>query len=151
VQVRVDDTGCETTPILNVRHQVTAPINTEIQRDEDLYFEGPDGITVTVTPGRISFHIHVRERFPNFPDPTVDIDASFGMTVRDGHLEPVNEDVKASVTEPWYVWLIPGVAFPLALALAMGQSDAEKSGRDAIQGVVQFLSFFATPPGRICV
>jgi hypothetical protein len=148
LQVRVDDTGCEPTPVFNLKHQVAAPVRTGIESHADLYFDGSDGVTVTIAPGRISFHIHVRKRLSDFPDPTVDIDASFGLTVRDGHLESVDEDVKASVSESWYVWLIPLVPFPLALALAMAQGDAEKGGRDAIRGVVQFLSFFAlTPPG----
>jgi hypothetical protein len=113
---------------------------------------------VTVTPGQIQIHLSLGKKIsPWFRDPDIDIDMSFGLTLapdtrgRRGlgmsalrprvatRLASMNESYTASVTEPWYVYLIPLIAFPLALALAMAVDGVRAQVPGIIQAVVDGL------------
>lgn len=121
--------------------------------------------TVTITPGRIQIHLYLGKSIRWFPDPNITLDMSFGLTVvpdtrihRRGvglavasqfatRLAPTGEDFTASVTEPWYVWAIPWVAIPLAIALATTNDATRAQIPDLIQRVVDGLDASFHPVG----
>lgn len=146
VQVSVDRSSCETYDIGNPQSAIRAPVTAQINNSGDLYFRSDPGISVTFSPGRIRLRLTLAKRQNNFPDPSVDIDATFGLTVNDGALIPFGEQISVDVSVPFWAWFIPG-AFPgLAIALDQGKEDARKQTHEAIQGIAQILSFHALPP-----
>jgi hypothetical protein len=86
---------------------------------------------VTVTPDQIQIHLFMGKSIPVIRNPDITIDMSFGLTLAPDvrrpiwalrvatRLAPINESYSPSVTEPWYVWLIPGLFPGLAIALGM--------------------------------
>jgi hypothetical protein len=117
-----------------------------INDSPDLSFRGDRGPTVSFSPGRIRLQLALEKAINNFPNPDVDIDASFGLAVHDGTLEPIAEQISVEISVPWWAWLIPG-AFPgLAIAIDMGREDALKRMHEAIQGLGQILNFLASAP-----
>jgi hypothetical protein len=101
---------------------------------------------VSFAPGRIRLRLRLGKTINNFSDPSISIDASFGLAVHDGTLVAIAEQISVDVSVPWYAWLVPG-AFPaLAIALDGAREDAKKGAHDMIQGAAQVLNFFSTPP-----
>jgi hypothetical protein len=121
--------------------------------------------TVTITPGRIQIHLFLGKSIPGFRDPDITLDMGFGLTVVPDtrvhgrgvglaiagrfatRLAATGEDFTADVSEPWYVWAIPLVAFPLAIALAMAKDTALAQIPGMIQRVVDGLDASFHPAG----
>ncbi|MBN1964210.1 MAG: hypothetical protein JW910_06165 [Anaerolineae bacterium] len=146
VQVTVDRATCASYEISNPRSAIEAPVRAGINNSADLYFRDSPGLAVTFSPGRIRLQLRLKNRVNNFPDPSVDIDASFGLAVHDGTLEPVAEQISVDVSVPWWAWLIPGAPIGLAIAIDMAKDGAKKDVHEMIQSLGQLLNFFATPP-----
>lgn len=155
VQVTVDRSTCQTFDLANPQSAMASAIRAQIKNTEDLYVRpwnpmnpsGPD-ILVTFSPGRIRLRMKLGKRLNNRPDPTVHIDASFGLAVREGVVEAIAEQVSVDVTVPAWVWLIPTIALGLAIALAMAKDNAIKKVHEMIDGMAQLLGFLGSaPPG----
>jgi len=146
VQVAVDRSSCETYDIGNPQSAMTAPLRQGILQSGDLYFRSSPGLSITFSPGRILIKLRLGKEINNFPNPDVDIDASFGLAVHDGSLAPVAEQISVDISVPWYAWLAPGAPIGLAIAIDMSRDSARKKMHDTIQGLVQVLGFYGTPP-----
>jgi hypothetical protein len=147
VQVIVDRASCESFEINNPRSAIQAPVRAGILNSEDLYFRNqPPDPSVSFSPGRIRLQLQLGKRIKYFPNPSVDIDVSFGLVVHDGTLEPAAEQISVDISVPFWAWAIPG-AFPgLAIAIDMAKDSATKRMHNVIQGLGQVLNFYATPP-----
>jgi hypothetical protein len=144
--VDVDSTGCEVNgPIVNPRSTLQAALRSGVQANPDVYFRS-EPPAVSFAPGRISFGLRLQKRVNNFPDPDVDIDASFGLAVSDGALVAVGAQVTVDVSVPFWAWAIPGALPGLAIAIDMGKDSARKAGHEAVEGLVQLINFLATAP-----
>src|SRR5205814_8600246 len=104
------------------------------------------GLSITFSPGRILMKLRLGKEVNNFPNPDVDIDASFGLAVHDGVLESVGEQVSVDISFPWYAWLAPGAFIALSIAIDMAKDSARKKMHETILGLVQVLAFYGTPP-----
>ena len=158
VVVTVDTTGCETfEPLVNPKSTIKGALKVGVDNNPEVYFRiDPSTIgfgktpqrfepIVKFSPGRISFSLRLAKHQDWFPDPSVDIDASFGLTVVDGELDAIGETVSASLDVPWWAWAIPGAIPGLAIALDMGREHAVESGHTAVRGLVQLINFVTVP------
>jgi hypothetical protein len=158
VTVSVDAASCETfTPVLNPKQTFETTLTVGVESDPTLSFRrtpagGRPGGTprtllpvVTFAPGRISFSLRLRKSVDILPDPSIDIDASFGLTIVDGTLVAVDEKTSVSVEFPFYTWLIPGAIIGLAPAIDSGHEDARKQAHNAVLGLVQLLNVATVP------
>jgi hypothetical protein len=104
--------------------------------------------------------LRLTKQVSNFPDPAINIDASFGLEVdpipRTGRgsvlagvtpagserleLVPANKVVSADVSVPWWAWGIPGAQIPLVIAINAAQDKAEKSANNMIHEIVGTLN-----------
>jgi hypothetical protein len=144
VTVHVNMAACETNSLFNPHVTIRGMINSQIQQQKDLYFK--DETEVIFTPGTIRFKLHLGKRINNFPDATVEIDASLGLRIEQGHVVSFAKGIKVDISVPWYAWLIPGAAFGLALAIAMGEDSARTSTQKLIDGIGQLIDFVAVFP-----
>ncbi|MBZ0291592.1 MAG: hypothetical protein K8L99_03400, partial [Anaerolineae bacterium] len=157
VQVAVNTMACNTYQMYKPDDQIKRTLMAFINANEDVYFRiDPSTIgwgqtaerfepIVNFSPGRIRFRLYLQKRVNNFPDPSVDIDASFSLIIRDGSLQSAAEQVSVDVSVPWWAWAIPGAIPGLAIALDGGREDARKSAHNAIQGLVELLNFLSNP------
>jgi hypothetical protein len=158
VVVNVDTSGCETfEPLLNPKQTIKGTLKVGVDNDPDVYFRiDPSTIgfgktpqpwlpIVKFAPGRISFSLRLSKHQDWFPDPSVDIDASFGLTVTDGELVAIGEQVSVSVDVPFWAWAIPGAIPGLAIALDGGRERARESAHNSVQGLVQLMNFLTVP------
>ena len=147
VQVIVDRASCESFEINNPRSAIQAPVRQGILNSEDLYFRNqPPDPSVSFSPGRIRLQLQLGKRMNNFPDPSVNIDASFGVVVHDGTLEAAAEQISIDISVPFWAWAIPGALPGLAIAIDMAKDSATKRMHNVIQGLGQVLNFYASPP-----
>ena len=147
VTVTVDAAGCQTNSIGNPRSTIQSAIAENISTSGDLYFKDGAVPNVTFAPGMITIQLHLGYRVKHFPDPTVDITASFGLAVMNGALVETDEQINPDVSEVWYAWLIPGAIIGLTIALDLGKDKARERMHNGLLGVVQLLNFYLTPPG----
>jgi hypothetical protein len=146
VQVIVDRASCEAYEIGNPRSAIEAPVRAGINNSDSLYFKDPFPLIVGFSPGRIFIRLHLGKEVNNFPNPSVTINASFGLTIHDGTLEPFGEQISIDISFPWYAWLVPGAALGLPIAIDMAKDSGRKDVHEMIEGIGQVLNFFATPP-----
>jgi hypothetical protein len=105
---------------------------------DDLYFRALPN--VTFEPGRIRFRLLLGQNLSNKPDPTITINASFGLGIEDGDFVPRGRDVDAEVTLPRWVYLQPGAAW-ITVVLAIARVAAHQAAMDAITSVVGAINF----------
>ncbi len=146
VQVAVDRASCETFEINNPRSVIQAPVRAGILNSENLYFRNSTGPAVSFSPGRIRLELWLGQRVDYFPNPSIYIDASFGLAVQNGTLEAVGELISVDVSVPFWAWAMPGALPGLAIAISMGKDSVRKRMHEAIQGLGQLLNAFALPP-----
>ena len=137
--VAVNTASCETISLFNPHVTIRGFIDSQIEQKKDLYIK--DDTEVIFSPGTIRFKLHLGKNVPNFPDANVEIDASFGLKVEEGHVVSFEKTIKVDVSVPWYAWLVPGAALGLALAIAMGEDSARSSTKKLIDGVGLLLDF----------
>ncbi len=146
VEVSVDRSSCETYDIANPQSAILAPVRQSINNDSTLYFSSDPGIAVSFSPGRIHLSLSLKSAVKHFPDPDVDIDASFGLVVHNGTLEPTAEDINVDIRFPFYTWFVPGAPLGLSIAIDAGKTSAHKRMHEAIASITDLLNFYATPP-----
>jgi hypothetical protein len=144
VTVRVDLAACQNYALVSVQSFIEGILTTGVEQSPDnLYFIAPFGQpigpTVTFEPGRIKFRLLVKQRLDNRPDPTITIDAGFGLGLDDGHFVPRGQDVDADVSVPWWVYAAPGAPIWLPILLSNGRQAARQAGTNAITSIVQAL------------
>lgn len=149
VQVAVDQANCETWELNNPRSTIEAPIKAAINNDDELYFSsilGLPSLIVSFSPGRIRLRLRLKKSLDYFPNPSISIDASFGLTVRHGKLEPIGEQISFSISVPWYAWGYPGAVPALAIAMDMARESGTKKMHETIQNLAQLLTAVTFPP-----
>ena len=149
VRVEVIATGCQSSQIVNPKSAIEAPLRAGVNNSGSTYFRGGNDLIVSFSPGRIRFQMKLSQSVNNFPDPDVDIDVSFGLKVEDGVLVPIGEQISVDISVPWWAWLIPGAPIGLAIAIDMGKDSAKKQMHEAVAGLAQLLTFFATFPAGL--
>jgi hypothetical protein len=103
-------------------------------------------VRVWITPGRLNVTLRLGKRIAWFPDPVIEIAASFGLeVVREmgyyagggpaaevrplltTRLAPTSEEISVDVTFDWWAWAAPGAVIALIVAI----SGAEEKARAA--------------------
>jgi hypothetical protein len=115
----------------------------EIDKRDDIYFRDGSKPQVTIAPGSIRFILKLASVQDNFPDPSVDIDVSFGLDVAADDLVafrrkliPTAVNISVDVSVPWYVWFIPGAIIGLSVALDMARDKARKEMQTVVNRLV---------------
>ena len=116
ITVRVDDSGCEVNSLFNPQVTITNFLNTQIEARNDLYFNA--GTEVIFSSGTIRFRLHLGKSISSAPDPSIEIDAGFGLMVSQGHIVPAVPDIKTDISFPWYVTGIFGAIIDLQLLIS---------------------------------
>lgn len=146
-----------------------------VAENGEVYFRivqvrGSDGRTqyvqsqpeVTMSPGRIRFRLKLAGKVNNFPDPDIDVDASFGLAVAPSsapttgifpktEIMPTGVEVSVNVSFPWWAYLIPGAVIGLPIAAGMAEDRARSSftsaiGRFVAEGIAPVFDNLE-PPG----
>jgi hypothetical protein len=139
VDLGVDRSTCTTSEFANPSSLIAATLNAFITLVPDVTTQFPP--KVTFEPNRITFVLYLSgER-----NSTIQIKASFGLTVIDGRLVSMNNQVAADVQFPWYMWLIPGAMIGLSIARDGAREKATAAGFVAIKRLVEVLEFYWTP------
>jgi hypothetical protein len=122
---------------------VAGVLKQEIDKRDDIYFRGGSKPQVTIAPDRIRFVLRLASVLNNFPDPSVDIDVSFGLGVAADDLVffrrklvPIAVSISVDVSVPWWAWLIPGAQIGLAIALDMARDSARKEMQAIVNRLV---------------
>jgi hypothetical protein len=127
---------------------VAGALKQEIDKRDDIYFRDGSKPQVTITPGRIRFVLKLASVLNNFPDPSVDIDVSFGLGVAADEiagfnvqilgrkLVPTVVSINVDVSVPWWAWLIPGAQIGLAIALDMARDSTKKEMQAVVNKLV---------------
>jgi hypothetical protein len=137
VDLDVDLSACQTFDGFPT-HQLVGLLRSGVENDRQVRLrEDP---TVRIGRNRIEFSLRLTAPMNNRPNPSIDIDGSFGLGVVNGVLEARGERVEADVSVPWYVSAVFGIS--IALQIALGRQRAQQSGHAAIEGMVAFLRFW---------
>ena len=165
--LEVNLSACVTKQDTQVVRWVAGAIAEKIhERTDGVYLQTSNGTanpTVTITDGQMNLHLVLGKRVNNFPDPTITIDASFGLEIVPGPppvvvlptpwtmippvLAPVNKNIHTDVSFPWYAWLVPGAMIGLPIAISGAEADAYHAADSMIDDIVSNLlnGFFETP------
>jgi len=149
IQVAVDSSSCQINPIVNPQSAIQAPVTASIVSDGKDYFRDGSLPIVTFSSGSIRLQLQLGHHIGYFPDPDVNIDASFGLAVHNGALEATAEQISVDIGFPWWqswVWGIPGAVPALAITLDAGKEHAQKKMHNGILGIVKLLNLWLTPP-----
>ncbi|WP_266180342.1 hypothetical protein [Dyella humicola] len=130
----------------------------EQQRSAGVYLSSDqDPITVAITGNKMEISLRLMQSVPDFPDPSVNIDASFELSVvpiPSAHhltppltiqehtyhqLAPVNVAVNVDIGFPWWVYLTPANSIALWIAVSGGKDHATKNANTMITAVVSAL------------
>jgi hypothetical protein len=123
-------------------------------------------VQVWISTGRLNIKLRLGKRVAWFPDPVIEISASFGLeVVREmgyhagggpaaevrplltTHLAPTSEEITADVSFDWYAWAAPGAVIGLAIAISNAEEQARAATARMIASIVDTLEgFYATPP-----
>jgi hypothetical protein len=156
VTVSVNLTQCTSRNFSTIDELLDSELIRGINASDEVYFRlvqvlGPDGRKryvqsqpeVTILPGRIRFKLKLGGEVNNFPNPDINVDASFGLGIAqssapDGGIFPQNVivatavDVNVSVSFPWWAYLVPGAAIGLPIAAGMAQDRVRAEFTNAI-------------------
>jgi hypothetical protein len=159
ITVQVDLTACialSAEPVLVITDVIKYAIETNPSR---LYFRSSSDPIVAIRGDRMIITLHLGKHLgTTFPNPTIDIDASFALEVvpippggrgqgitspfrHEFHqLAPANQSINTDVSFPWWAWLIPGAIIGLSIAETDAQDQAYGAAGDMITEIVQFLN-----------
>jgi hypothetical protein len=146
VNVLVDRSSCITYELANPRSAIEAPVRAGVLARDDLSFRD-QGLVVRFSPGRVHLALRLEKEQDKFPNPSVNVDSSFGLFVQDGTLVTRNAVVSVDIKVPFWAWLIPGASIGLAIAIDMARESTQRLMRDTIENLGRLLDFLATPPG----
>jgi len=139
------------------------PVPTQATNGTIMYV--PSTPAVWISPDRLHISLQLAQRVKDFPDPAVDISASFGLQIIHNsvnvfganRLAPVDENISVDVSFPWYAWLVPGAQIALPIAIDGIQQKARVATGEMITQIVgnsglsptnakNLDNFFPTPP-----
>ncbi len=139
---------------------ITGVIKYQINADPDIYFRSTSDPIVAIRDDRMIITLRLGGSVKYFPDPSIDIDASFALDVvplprsgrgrllegitifqHDFHqLAPANEDINVDVSFPWYAWLVPGAMIGLVIAISGAEDKGHKRATKIISDIVEALN-----------
>jgi hypothetical protein len=144
--VQVDNSGCEINSLFNPKVTITGFLNSQIEARKDLYFNADT--EVIFSPGTIRFKLHLGKSLSGTPDPSIEIDASLGLAVVQGHIISIVQNINTDVSFPWYVSGIFGLIVELELLRSNANADAQNSAQELVTGIgslIDFLAVFSNP------
>jgi hypothetical protein len=175
VTIRVPHDRCITSESTLVDELLVGALNDQIENDPKTYFRlvaqpapgqpfnfVPSVPVVKVEPGRIGFQLALGAVVDDFPNPDVDIDASFGLAVVPDpefgntiltrtKLVAAHVSVRVKVSFPWWAYLVPAAPLLLPIRASMEEDSARVR---IVRGIEKFvdqgldaLLFKAAPPG----
>jgi hypothetical protein len=125
--VTVDEQACHVLELpneavrgaVNERVDQTLSMNPRIrERERRKVVVGAQGIDVA---------LHLEARVDNFPDPEIEVEGHFTYFASGESTKVYFSHLHADVSWPWWVWLIPGSQFFLALASGDIKAEAEEN------------------------
>ena len=141
--VNVNLAACISRESTLIDELVAGVLKQEIDKRDDIYFRNGSKPQVTIATDRIRFILRLGSVLNNFPDPSVDIDVSFGLGVAADDLVvfrrklvPIAVNISVDVSVPWWAWLIPGAQIGLAIALDMARDSARKEMQSVVNRLV---------------
>jgi hypothetical protein len=171
--VDVDLSACITKDDPQIIKWVAGGIKTKVaERTDGVYLRpglfGIDNPIVRISEGRMYIHLVLGKNVKGFPDPTITIDASFGLEVVPGpppaSVRPVlvsrpdvitippviraaGKEISTDVSFPYYAWLIPGAMLILPIIESQAEGDAYRSGDSMVDDLASQVigTHFATP------
>jgi hypothetical protein len=137
-----------------------------LQYKRNLNAPPPPPVQVWISPGRLNVSLRLGKRVAWFPDPTIEISASFGLElVRETgyyaggdpaaearpllttRLQPTDEVISVDVNFPFYAWAVPGAVIGLTIAISGAEELARAKTSQMIAEIVKSLdTFFQAPP-----
>lgn len=116
----------------------------------------PHPVVVSIEGDRMNITLRLTDSVKLAPDPSIDIETSFALTVvplppggpkpgivfsdHDFHrLAPTDERADVDVSFPWYVWLIPGAMLGLPIAISDAEAKAYAKATKLVGEVVEGL------------
>ena len=155
VIVQVERSTCEEEQLGNLLQLLHSVIYSGIANPTDPKFktywiEDPTGQNLTVTLSddplaRIKIHMYffvVLDKW-YLPNPSVTMDLEFGLGAANGSIIAVAPVSNASVDEGLIGWLL---SFYAMLALAAASGDAQKAGRQIIDGLMTYINTVLVHP-----
>lgn len=157
VTVQVNTRQCMTVSDGQVPKVLEAKIKDEINADDSgisfrlVPVPGPFGTVwalskpeVSITQDRINIALKLRQEVDNFPNADVNLSVSFGLTVTPDPLlligyrqiSATNVETHASVSFPWFAYLIPGALPGLYIAISNAEEKAHKRLRSIVARIV---------------
>jgi hypothetical protein len=141
ITVRVDDSGCQIHSLFNPQVTIRGFLNTQIDARKDLFFKA--ATEVIFSPGKIQFKLHLGKSI-GFPNPSIEIDASLGLVVSQGHIVSTVENIYANVGFSTYEWQVFGAQIQWELLLSNtsisnANADAYSSAQELITGIGQLI------------
>jgi hypothetical protein len=160
VTVSVNVSQCESRDSTIIDELLVTALKQEIENNEEVYFRliqirGENGLRqyvqsqpeVTMTTGRIRFNLKLEAEVNNFPNPAIDIDASFGLKVVPSaspsvelfprtELAATDVALNVNVSFPWEAYLVPGASVALPIAADMAEDRVRAIFTNAINQLV---------------
>ena len=145
---------------------ITAAIKYQINTDTSgIYFRTllpsePVVPLVAIQDDRMIIALRLAKKVHNFPDPAINIDASFALDVipiprhgpgrflagittfqHDFHqLTPAHASINVDVSFPFYVWLIPGAVIALPIVISGAEDNGHAKAVKMISDIVERLN-----------
>jgi hypothetical protein len=145
---------------------ITAAIKYQINTDTSgIYFRpllpsDPIIPIVAIQDDRMIITLRLAKSVNNFPDPAINIDASFALDVvpipRHGpgrflagittfqydfhQLAPASQSINVDVSFPFYVWLIPGALIALPIVISGAEDNGHAKAAKMITDIVERLN-----------
>jgi hypothetical protein len=152
IRVVVDLDACETGQYFDFRSQLDGLLRRFIDDDPKLRFRLIGATVLYPTfkfePGRISFSLRLKKSQDTFPDPSVDVDVSFGFDVANEDIVVSHLDIDIDVSFPFWAWGVPGAIPGLAIATGLAKDDAKKMIRDKLNEITGLVRFYTVPSHR---
>jgi hypothetical protein len=139
-------------------------IKYQIKTESGIYFRSTSDPIVSIQGDRMVVSLRLADDVKYFPDPSIDIDASFSLDVvpipREGRalvfagisafdydfhrLAPASETVTVDVSFPWYAWLVPGAILGLPIATSGAEAKGYERAAKMIDDIVKALNGWFT-------
>jgi hypothetical protein len=162
VTVQVDLDACQiiAQPAEDVHKMLSNFVRSAVLgSDSSLYFRQYQvtvkGVTVTETyvpvitflPGLIQIVLNLGKRINDKPDPSIDVTIVMSLSIVDGALQAGYQNVTGTVSEPWWVYALPGAIIWLSIELSAAQDALPMEFAPLIAAIPEFLAEAVYPLG----
>jgi len=166
IAVQVDLDACQIIPqpATDVRGLLSRFIASSILSSDSLlyfrtYVTTVDGVEtletytpeVTFLPGLIQIVLHLGSKIkghPHFPDASIDVTIIMGLAIVNGSLQAGGSVVTGTVSEPWWVYLLPGAIIGLGIALSDAEDSLPMKFAPLVDGIAEFIALAIYPVGE---